>query len=231
MFAGIVERVCRVVSVRRSGGDGDGPDARPQSAVRLEIELRDLLDGLPLGASVAINGVCLTLAEHRGSIGGFDVVPETWRLTNLRTLQSGHRVNAERALRVGDRIDGHFVQGHVDGLGKIDRIERGGGEYKVWVAAADELMPYIVRKGSIALDGISLTVAEVDGNRFSVALIPTTLERTILDGRQAGDLINIETDILARLVVSRLEAFVSGKGSRSGDGLTWERLQESGFLP
>jgi riboflavin synthase len=231
MFAGIIENVCRVVAVRPGGGARGGALALAADAVRLEIELGDLLADLQPGASVAINGVCLTLVERRGPVGGFDVVPETWRLSNLQSLQAGDRVNAERALRVGDRLSGHFVQGHVDGVGKIDRIRRDQGEYKLWITADADLMPYIVRKGSIAVDGVSLTVVDVDSDRFSVALIPITLARTVLGLRQPGDAVNIETDILARLIVSRLEALARGVAPAIGERLTWERLQESGFLP
>ena len=220
MFAGIVERVARVAALRPA-----------RQAVRLDVELGDLMDDLTPGASVAINGVCLTLAERRGANGRFDVVPETWRLTTLNTLKAGDPVNVERSLRLGDRIDGHFVQGHVDGVGKIVRIQRDEGEYKLSVTAGADLMPYIVRKGSVALDGISLTVVDVEQNRFSVALIPTTLERTVLGRRRPGDPINIETDILARLVVSRLEALAGGAEQAGPGGLTWRRLEESGFLP
>jgi riboflavin synthase len=220
VFAGIIERVCKVASVRPA-----------REAVRLEVELSDLLDGLELGASVAINGVCLTLAERRGSVGGFDAVPETWRLTSLSALKPGDAVNVERSLRVGDRLDGHFVQGHVDGVGRVERIDKDGGEHKLWISVDAELMRYIVRKGSIALDGTSLTVVDVAENRFSVALIPTTLERTVLGRRRVGDAINIETDILARLIVSRLEALGAGAGVGAGGGLTWQKLQEGGFLP
>ena len=220
MFAGIIARVCKIMAVRPA------PDA-----VRLEVELGDLLDGIALGASVAINGACLTLAERRERVGGFDVVPETWRLTSLNTLAAGDFVNAERSLRVGDRIDGHFVQGHVDGLGRLERVDRVAGEYKLWITAPAELMPYIVRKGSIALDGISLTVVDVKGDSFSVALIPTTLNETAMSFRRPGDAINIETDILARIVLSRLAALTGGAASPGNSGLTWERLQQSGFAP
>ncbi len=219
MFAGIIEDVCRVAAVRLAA-----------EAVRLEVDLGDLLDDLELGASVAINGACLTLAERRGSVGGFDVVPETWRVTSLSSLQAGDPVNVERSLRVGDRLEGHFVQGHVDGVGKIDRIQRDQGEYKVWVSADAGLMRYMVRKGSVALDGISLTIVDVEENRFSVALIPTTLERTVPGLRRPGDPINIETDILARLIVAQLEALTGSADRAASGGLTWERLQESGFL-
>jgi riboflavin synthase len=220
MFAGMIERVCRVAAVRPG-----------RDAVRLEVELGDLLDGLALGASVAINGACLTLAERRGAVGGFDVVPETWRLTSLSSLKRGDPVNAERSVRIGDRLDGHFVQGHVDGVGRVERVERDGGEHKLWVSVAADLMRYVVRKGSIALDGTSLTVVDVAENRFSVALIPTTLERTVLGRRRAGDAVNVETDILARLIVSRLEALGERAGAVANAGLTWQKLQEGGFLP
>ncbi|MBU0617907.1 MAG: riboflavin synthase [Planctomycetes bacterium] len=219
MFAGIIERVCEVAAVRPAG-----------DAVRLEVELGELLDGLELGASVAINGVCLTLAERRGSVGGFDVVPETWRVTSLSSLQVGDPVNVERSLCVGDRLDGHFVQGHVDGVGRVERIQRDKGEYKLWVSADAGLMRYIVRKGSIALDGTSLTVVDVVENRFSVVLIPTTLERTVLGRHRPGKAVNIETDILARVIISRLEALGEGYRAAATGGLTWQQLEEGGFL-
>lgn len=219
MFAGIVERVCRVRAVR--------PAAQ---AVRLEVELGDLADGLQHGASVAINGVCLTLAGSRGGVGEFDVIPETWRHTSLKGLRPGDSVNAECSLRVGDRIDGHFVQGHVDGVGIVQRIEQIGGEHKLWVTTPGDLAPYIVRKGSIAVDGVSLTIVDVSDGEFSVALIPTTLESTVLGRRRAGDRINIETDILARIVVHQLRAATDPGRAGAGVGLTWERLQEGGFV-
>jgi riboflavin synthase len=223
MFAGIVEDLCKVVAAR--------PGAHAKAAeARLAVELGELMADLRPGASVAINGVCLTLAERDGSVGTFDVVPETWRLTNLQYLRAGDLVNVERSLRVGDRLDGHFVQGHVDGVGKIDRIQRERGEYKIWIRVATALRPYIARKGSVAVDGVSLTVVDVEQDRFSVVLIPTTLTRTVLGRRQPGAAVNIETDILARLIVSRLEQ-LRGEGAAVRGALTWEHLQESGFLP
>jgi riboflavin synthase len=227
MFAGIIENLCKVVAVQPGGG----APASAGAVVRLEVDLGELLADLRPGASVAINGVCLTLAEQRGSVGGFDVVPETWRLSNLQYLKTGDLVNAERSLRVGDRLDGHFVQGHVDGIGRIDRIQRQGGEHKVWIAVAADLMPYVVRKGSVAVDGISLTVVEAGSNCFSIVLIPTTLARTVLGRRQPGEAVNIETDILARLIVSRLEALAGATASALPGRVTWQNLHESGFLP
>ncbi len=211
MFAGIVQGVCKVAAIRPA-----------EQAVRLEIELEALADGLSRGASVAINGACLTVAELDGARAAFDVVPETCRLTTLGRLAAGDLVNVERALRLGDPVDGHLVQGHVDGVGRVVRIDR-GGEYKLWVRPPRELLGLIVRKGSIALDGTSLTVVDVTAEDFSVALIPVTLEQTVLGRRRVGDEVNIETDILARLVARQLAAM------RAGDALTLDKLRESGF--
>ena len=227
MFTGIVEAIGKVVRVGaapRAGEDG-------AQAYRLAVHVPELLDDLALGASVAVNGVCLTLVEHGHGASSFDVVPETWRNTTLRTLRTGDAVNLERSLRVGDRIDGHFVQGHVDGTGRVERLDRTRGECKLWVAADAALMPCIVRKGSVALDGTSLTIVDTTSSSFSVALIPATLERTVLGKRAPGDLINIETDILARLVISRLNAGGADRSaSEGGGGLTLEALSEGGFL-
>ncbi len=226
MFAGIVEGVGTVVAIR----PGLRGAAGEPWAARLEIDSGGLLEGLRPGASVAVNGCCLTLAEVRGGVSGFDVIAETWRRTNLRHLRPSHGVNLERSLRLGDRIDGHFVQGHVDGLGTVRRVDRSGGEWLLWTQAPPALMRYIVRKGSIALDGTSLTVVDVRGHAFSVALIPTTLEKTVLARRRPGDAVNLETDLLARLVVERFESLAGGVSGPAG-GLTWQRLRESGLLP
>lgn len=225
MFAGIVEGVGRVAAVRPGAGSTAG---RPWAA-RLEIDTGGLLEGLKPGASVAVNGCCLTLAEVDGALGGFDVITETWRRTNLRHLRPGDGVNLERSLRLGDRIDGHFVQGHIEGLGTVRCVDRSGGGWILWTEAPPALRRYIVRKGSIAVDGTSLTVVDVRERAFSVALIPTTLEKTVLGQRRPGDLVNLETDILVRLVVDRLETLAAG-GFEPAGGLTWQRLRESGLL-
>ncbi len=228
MFAGIIEALGTVVAVEMAPARHAGAG----SAHRLDIELGGLAEGLQLGASVAVNGACLTLSHCRGTVGGFDVVPETWRRTTLAGLRVGDAVNLERSLRVGDRIDGHFVQGHVDGTGMVDRVDRSHGEWKLWVRTDPELMTAVMPKGSIALDGTSLTVVEVRDERFSVALVPTTLERTVLGRRAPGDRVNIETDILVRVLLRRLEA-VFGTGATADGattGLTWEKLREGGFV-
>jgi riboflavin synthase len=225
MFTGVVQALGTVVGVE--------PAPRPHGpgglAHRFDLDLGALAAGLQLGASVAVNGVCLTLAERRGTVGVFHVVPETWQRSTLGSLRRGDAVHLENTLRVGDALDGHFVQGHVDGTGHLERIERRAGEWKLWIQAPVELVRYIVPKGSIAIDGTSLTIVDATGELFSVALIPTTLERTTFARRQPGDRVNLETDILARLIVARLDA-LAADGS-TGGRLTWEQLQAGGFAP
>lgn len=225
MFTGIVEAVGTVVRVAPAPHSG----AAATGAQRLEIDGRGLFTELRPGASAAVNGACLTLTEARGqAVGCFDVIPETWRNTGLHLLHAGDPVNLERSLRIGDRLDGHFVQGHVDGVGAVQHLDR-SGQWKLWVSAPRELMPYIVRKGSIALDGVSLTVVDVTDEAFSVALIPVTLAGTVLGRRQPGDAVNIETDILARLVLSRVGAMRKAEPPSNSEGLTLEGLRERGF--
>ncbi len=220
MFTGIIETVAEIVTAR----PGSAVAGASTGAMRLELRLGRMLDEIRDGASVAVNGVCLTLAGRRGEIACFDVVPETWQRSNLRLLRPGDAVNIERALRMGDRLDGHFVQGHVDAIGRLDSIDRAGAEWKLWVALAAEPLTYIAAKGSVAIDGISLTVVDVESERFSVAIIPTTLRETNLSRRAPGDQLNIETDYLARLVIGRLMA-----PRATGGGLTLDKLRDAGF--
>ncbi len=225
MFTGIIERVGTVIAV----GDAPRRGAAGVHAHRLDVELGELATGLRPGASVAVNGVCLTLTDCLGTAGSFDVVPETWQRTTLCMLRPGEGVNLERALRVGDPLDGHFVQGHVESVGTVTRIERGGGEWKLWVTFAAPLRACIVPKGSVAIDGVSLTVVAVDARHFSVVLIPTTLERTVLGQRQPGAGVNLETDILARIVQHQAQN-TPASTPHTADRVTWEHLRESGFV-
>lgn len=222
MFAGIVESVGKVVSFHPAGSAAaNAPEVRS-----LQVDAGGLTGGLQAGASVAINGVCLTLVTHSGGSARFDVVVETLRRSNLGRLRQGDGVNLERSLSPSDRIDGHFVQGHIDAVGGVQRIERGGGEWKLWVATDADAMRYVIPKGSIALDGVSLTVVDVNDGRFSVVLIPTTLERTTLGKRREGDTLNIETDIIARTIVARLEAM----GLTPSRSTLQDQLTDAGFL-
>lgn len=222
MFTGIIESVCSIRALRRV-----------PTGLRLELDLGSLADGLKHGASVAVNGACLTAAEIHGSIVAFDAVPETVSRTGLGELQPGDAVNVERSLSVGSALDGHFVQGHVDGRARVTKIDTTGGQWKMWCEPPAKLMRYMVVKGSVAIDGISLTLVDVTAREISVAVIPTTLELTTLGRLRVGDQVNIETDLIARIVVRQLDL---QQGRQSADdtadapaGLTVEKLMEQGF--
>jgi riboflavin synthase len=154
---------------------------------------------------VAVNGVCLTVAALDGDVASFDVIPETLGRTNLGSLTPGARVNVERSLRFGDRVDGHLVQGHVDRAGEVLEVERLPGEVRLTVGCGADFTPRLLHKGSVAVDGVSLTVAELGSDRFTVALVPHTLERTILGERRPGDRVNLEADMMGLYVLRALE--------------------------
>jgi riboflavin synthase len=192
MFTGIIEKTVQVVGV------ANGPKFR-------RITLANSWSDVKLGESVAVNGACLTVAEIGGGQLGFDVVAETLAKTNLGTIGAGDRVHVERAMRVGDRIDGHFVQGHVDGTARLVERVVNEQEWRLVIEPPVELMKYVVPKGSVCLDGVSLTVAGLSRTGFEVALIPTTLAVTELGNREIGYLYNLEADVLSKTIVSHLE--------------------------
>jgi riboflavin synthase len=172
--------------------------------LKLKIPAR-LLKGLKLGDSMNLNGTCLTVVNKRNQMVEFELVRETTKRSQIGQLKKGDLVNVERSLRLGDRLGGHIVLGHTDGLGIIDEVNRKDTETKMWIICEDHgLMPYIAQKGAIAIDGISLTSNEVNGkrNKFSVSLIPFTLENTTLGLKRKGDLVNIEIDVLCRYVIN-----------------------------
>jgi riboflavin synthase len=192
MFTGIITHTAPVIGVA---------DAPMFKRLTLALSFPDL----KLGESIAVNGVCLTVAEMAPGEVGFDVIQETLDKTNLGLLKAGDKVHLERAMRVGDRFDGHFVQGHVDGTAKLLDRQFSASECRLSIQAPDHLAKYLTPKGSIALDGVSLTLAAVEGARFEVALIPTTLQLTLLGQRMPGYLFNLEADTIAKTVVSFLE--------------------------
>ena len=193
MFNGIIDKTVYIIGVAK------GPAFR---RLTLASDWTDVADG----ESIAVNGVCLTVAEQRLGELGFDVVKETLERTNLGLLSPGDAVHVERSLRVGDRVSGHFVQGHVDGTARlIDQGACGRDEWRLTLECPPDLARYLTPKGSIALDGVSLTIAAVNGNRFEVALIPTTLQRTTLGQRPVGWPFNLEADVLTKTVVAWLE--------------------------
>ena len=176
----------------------------PIGGTRLTIGAAEIGRGAESGASVSVNGVCLTVALIEASAGEltFDVVPETLARTNLGSLVAGDEVNLEPSLRVGDALDGHVVYGHVDATATILRIDPEGQGLRLWCATPPALDPLICEKGYVALDGISLTVAAVDDGRFAVALIPETLARTTMRLKAPGDALNVEADPFARYVAN-----------------------------
>lgn len=188
MFTGIVEERGTVVS--RTG----------EGIVTLVIDAPDVSSGLGIGASIAVNGVCLTATGVEDRSFAVDIVAETLARTSLGGLVPGERVNLERALLAGGRFDGHIVQGHVDGVGTIERITDDPGGRRMFVAVPPDLSRYLVVKGSVTVDGVSLTVAGLTPDGFEVALIPHTLAVTTLGERRVGDLVDLEVDILAKYV-------------------------------
>ena len=189
MFTGIVREQGQVVSAE-AGGAG----------VRLVVDAPVTAGAVAVGDSVSISGVCLTVTAAANGSLAFDVVHETLNRTAFGDLAPGTPVNVEPALRAGDPLGGHYVQGHVDGVGRIRRIDPEGDGRRVWIDPPSELERYLVEKGSVAIDGVSLTVAQLDESGFAVALIPHTLAVTTLGGRAAGDLVNLELDVLAKYV-------------------------------
>lgn len=192
VFTGIIEKSARVIGVT------DGPSFQRLTIASDWPDVRD-------GESIAVNGACLTVVEISPGEVGFDVVEETLSKTNLGLLKSGDQVHVERSLRIGDRIDGHFVQSHVDGTARLLNQAAAGDEWRLSIECPPELAKYLTPKGSVTLDGVSLTIAKVDGNFFEVALIPTTLRLTTLGERPAGWPFNLEVDILTKTVVAWLE--------------------------
>jgi riboflavin synthase len=189
MFTGIVRELGRIVSV---DGTADG--------TRVVVESPETAGRANVGDSVAVNGVCLTVTESANGTLAFDAVPETLRRSSLGRLTPGEHVNIEPAVRAGEPLGGHYVQGHVDGVGEVRRSDPEGDGRRVWIDARAELRRYLVEKGSVTVEGVSLTVAELDEAGFAVALVPHTLAVTTLGDLAPGDPVNIEVDVLAKYV-------------------------------
>lgn len=193
MFTGIVEEAAHVTAIHET-----------TQGIRLAVEARLVGTGAKIGDSIAVNGCCLTLVELTESPSGarlsFDLLRETWNRTNLHAAQSGSLVNLERSLPGDGRIHGHFVTGHIDGTGRITAFEQRGADWHLRIEAPADILRYVVFKGSIAVDGISLTVAEVFPDGFALWIIPHTRSITALRERRTGDLVNLEADLLAKYV-------------------------------
>jgi riboflavin synthase len=195
MFTGIIEGMGDVRSVSKSTRRADSV---------LKISLGKLARGLKRGDSVCINGACLTVTKLSRGEAEFEMVAETIKKTNLGGIRPGEKVNIERSMKVGDRVEGHFVLGHVDGTGIIEDVQEMPSETKIWIKLDKGLAGSVVPKGSIAVDGVSLTLVDVEGDRVSVSLIPHTLGVTTLGLRRKAETVNIETDILGKYVISNL---------------------------
>lgn len=210
MFTGIVEEMG---TVRRL--------TRTPNRCELELTASKVLEGTKIGDSIAVNGVCLTVISMDTDEFTADVMPETLRRSNLGTLKPGSMVNLERAMAADGRFGGHIVAGHIDGTGKIQSMQPEGNAMLVTIGATPELLRYVVEKGSIAIDGISLTVAKVTHSDFTISLIPHTVEETTLLKHRPGEIVNLETDMIGKYVEKLMQP-------KEG-GVTIELLQKNGF--
>lgn len=206
MFTGIAQEIGRVASAQ---------------AGRLVINAREVLQGIAPGGSIAVNGVCLTATDFNVNAFTADIMPETRTRTNLGLLRSGDRVNLERPLALGGELGGHLVQGHIDNTGRVAAITRDGDATLIRFETSPEVMSFIVPKGFIAVDGISLTVTNRDATSFRVSIVDYTRQHTTLGEKQPGDVVNLEVDIIAK--------YVEQLGQKQHTGITAGFLQEHGF--
>ena len=198
MFTGIIETVGHVLEVVQEG-----------ETARLVIDVGPIVEGVGLGDSVAVNGCCLTVTKIERQRLHFDAVRETLERSGIGDLVAGSPVNLERAMGAGARLDGHIVQGHVDGTGKVDRLEQRGEDVQLFINCEAEFADLLVEKGSVAIDGVSLTVVGVRDAGFDVALIPLTLERTIFSSYVSGQRVNLEADVLGKYVKRYVEKILA----------------------
>lgn len=214
MFTGIVETIGLVKTVR--GGAG---------GIVVSVDLGKVAEGVEVGESIAVNGVCLTVLRlGSGRLAEFDVSSETLAASAMDKIRAGAKVNLERAMSVDGRFGGHFVLGHVDGVASVTSIERKGDFAEMTFATAADLPDEMVVKGSVCVNGVSLTIAKMDEGGFSVSLIPTTLKETTLGTAKVGDVVNIETDVITKTVKKQLAKILPAK-----ETLTVEKLKELGF--
>jgi riboflavin synthase len=214
MFTGLIEDLGTLVELRRS-----------HAAASMTVSTALPMDELRLGESIAVNGACLTVTSFGNGRFTADVSPETLDKTTLGALRRGSRLNLERALRLSDRLGGHLVTGHVDGTARICDRSRQGNAWRFVLQLDPGLSRLLVAKGSVAVDGVSLTVNDVAEDRFTAMIIPHTMEQTTLSGHEVGDLVNIETDLLGKYVARLL-----GPAGTSSSGVTLDLLAKSGFM-
>ena len=213
MFTGIIEEVGDINSIRRGG-----------KAIALEVKAHLVIEGTRVGDSIAIDGVCLTVTSFSDHSFTVDVMPETMNRTTFHGLKTGSRVNLERALRLSDRLGGHLVSGHIDRVGRI--LERWREDNAEWIRieAGSDILRYIVEKGSVAIDGISLTVIDVNTRSFTVSVIPLTQKETTILAKRTGEEVNIECDLIGKYIEKL------AKGEAKGAGVTLDTLSRNGYL-
>ncbi len=219
MFTGLIEETGRIKNIKKG-----------TTSCILTVECREVLEQSKVGDSIAVNGVCLTVTSMGSSYFTADVMPETLDRSALKIASTGSIVNLERAMAAGGRFGGHIVSGHIDGTGTIESMETDDNAVWYTVSAAPEILHYIVEKGSITIDGISLTVAYVDDKVFKVSVIPHTREVTSLSMRKVGDPVNLENDIIGKYVEKLMQPYTpSGAGSKTESKITKEFLSKYGF--
>lgn len=219
MFTGIIEEIGTVKQMIPG-----------KESYRLTVSAEKVLEGTKVGDSIATNGICLTVTAIRGNSFDADVMAETVRRTNFASLHAGSRVNLERALTLSSRLGGHIVSGHIDGTGTITSMIREDNAVWITVAAKDNLLKYMIEKGSIAIDGISLTLAYVDDECFKVSVIPHTGEETILLKKKPGDTVNLECDLIGKYVEKLLRCQPEDENVPASGGITEAFLIENGFM-
>ena len=213
MFTGIVEEIGHVCHIARQG-----------EFQRMQITAQRVLEDVKMGDSINVDGVCQTVVHFDAQSFSVETVSETLSRTTLGQFQSGRPVNLERALCPGDRLGGHIVQGHVDGVGHVRSVQERQGEWRIQITAPSALHRYIAEKGSITIDGTSLTVAELSDEGFTISVIPHTFDQTVLSQRRTSDAVNLEVDVLARYIERLL-----GAGADSSAGLSFESLRNMGY--
>jgi riboflavin synthase len=214
MFTGIIEEIGTIEQIRQSG-----------EAIVMTIGAQKVLTDVHLGDSIAVNGVCLTVTSFTDRAFTVDVMPETVKATSLRTLTKGSKVNLERAMAANGRFGGHFVSGHVDGIGRIIRKWPSANAVYYEIEIPKELRQYMILKGSVAVDGTSLTIFGLTDNTFTISLIPHTRAETILGEKQPGDIVNIECDMIGKYVAQ----FMEGKKETAQSTITLEFLERHGY--
>lgn len=218
MFTGLVEELGKVKSISRG-----------QKSVRLTINALKILTDVKLGDSIAVNGTCLTVVDYSDKFFTADVMPETVDKTVLAKLRPGDTVNLERTMRLGDRFGGHIVSGHIDGMGIISGMTKDDNAVIIRIEAGQEVMRYIIKKGSVAIDGISLTVVECTEEWFTVSLIPHTASMTTLGIKKIGDPVNLETDVIGKYVEKLLGINYKDNADKANSGITLDFLGKHGF--